>query len=100
MTKAMHCRDPADLGNGGKLNEKLGEWWLLPDVSALRTEVKKAFKTDLPLAERDEWDKYLAAQRAKHQQMTDEIVSLETHMNAIVYDVFKLTGRKLALMNT
>ena len=98
MHEAMRRRIATDLGKGGKLNEKLEEWWLLPDVAALRTEVKKAFKTDVPLSERDDWDHYLADRKIKHNSMTAEIVALETRLNAIVYAAFDLTPDEIALI--
>jgi hypothetical protein len=99
MPSSPHSRRiAADLGKGSKLNEKLEEWWLLEDVTALRAEVRKALKTDVPLAERDEWEKYLAAQRAQHQQMSARIIELETRLNEIVYEAFKLTPDEIALI--
>jgi hypothetical protein len=44
----------SDLGEPGKkLNQKLTAWWNL-DFPAFRAEVKKVFKKDIALAERDE----------------------------------------------
>jgi type I restriction-modification system DNA methylase subunit len=98
LHEATRRRIAADLGKGGKLNERLEEWWLLADVAALRAEVRKAFKTDVPLAERDEWENFLADRRGKHQQMTAKIVALETRLNEIVYEAFKLTAEEIALI--
>ena len=39
----------------GKLNQKLTAWWEL-DFTSFRREVKKIFKRDVPLTERDEWE--------------------------------------------
>ena len=37
-----------------KLINKLKEWWLLPDLATFRAEVKKCFKADIPLSERND----------------------------------------------
>jgi len=98
LDEAMRGRIAADLGADGKLNDKLGEWWRLPNVSELRAEVKKAFKRDIPLADRDDWSKYLADQRVKHESLTAQIVALETQVNAVVYTAFALTPDEIDLI--
>ena len=67
-------------------------------MSELRAEVKKAFKRDIPLAERDDWSKYLADQRVKHESLTAQIVALETQVNAVVYTAFALTPDEIDLI--
>jgi hypothetical protein len=88
----------AVLGNGGKLSERLEEWWRLEDGSALRAEVRRVFRADIPVGERDEWDAYLADRRAAHQRMTAQIVTLETRLNQIIYEAFKLTPDEIGLI--
>ena len=90
----------ADLGTpegADKLNQKLTAWWDL-DFSAFRGEVKKIFKQDIPLKERDEWEAWLLDRQAKHRQHTGEIVRLETDLNARVYGLFNLTPAEIALI--
>lgn len=80
----------SDLGSPEKkLNKKLTSWWDL-DFPVLRTETKKVFKKDIPLAERDEWEDWLEDRRRKHERHTAEIVRLETEMNERVYGLFGL----------
>lgn len=43
-------------GSEAKISNKLKEWWKLPDFGAFRTEVKKVFKADIPLADRSDWE--------------------------------------------
>ncbi len=88
----------ADLSGGQPLNEALSDWWELAGGSALRAELKKAFKSDIPLADRSEWEKFLAQEQSKHAALTDQIVALETRLNAIVYDAFDLTPDERALI--
>jgi hypothetical protein len=85
----------SDLGTPDKkLNQKLMAWWNL-DFPSFRAEVKKVFKKDIPLGERDEWEEWLAGRRAKHERLTTEIVRLETELNAHVYDLFGLTPEEI-----
>ncbi len=85
----------SDLGTpGNKLNQKLEHWWEL-DFPALRAQVKKAFRQDIPVKERKNWEDWLATQRAAHQQYTADIVQLETDLNAQVYALFDLTPAEI-----
>jgi len=97
LDEAMRKRIAADLGAGGKLNEKLDNWWDL-DFAALRAEVKKAFKSDIPVSQRDEWESYLADRKAKHDALTKAIIAREKTLNDIVYATFKLTIDEIALI--
>ncbi len=97
LDEAMRKRLAADLGAGGKLNAKLENWWDL-DFATLRAEVKKAFKGDIPVGERDEWEKYLAERQAKHDAATNAIIAREKTLNAIVYAAFKLTADEIGLI--
>jgi hypothetical protein len=72
----------------------LTSWWNL-DFPAFRAEIKKVFKKDIPLAERDEWEDWLAEQRADHQRLTADIVRLESELNTCVYALFDLTPEEI-----
>jgi len=87
-----------DLGTpGAKPSTKLTAWWTL-DFPALRAEVKKVFKRDIPLADRDDWESWHAARRADHARLMDDIVRLETELNARVYALFGLTAEEIAII--
>ena len=94
-----------DLGapgaEGVKLNQRLQEWWLLP-FSEFREEARKVFKRDIPLKERDDWEELLRQRAGEIRRLTDEIIRLETELNAAVYDVFGLdeSERKLIEQET
>ena len=94
-----------DLGAPGaesvKLNQRLQEWWLLP-FSEFREEARKVFKRDIPLKERDDWEELLRERAGEIRRLTDEIIRLETELNAAVYDVFGLdeSERKLIEQET
>ncbi|MBL8130929.1 MAG: type I restriction endonuclease subunit M, partial [Anaerolineae bacterium] len=99
LHEAFRHRLRADLGEGAKLNTALESWWTL-EFAALRKEAVKAFKRDVPLNQRDEWESYLADQRARHRDHTAQIVALETRLNQIVYQAFHLTPDEIALIET
>ncbi|MGN6672048.1 MAG: hypothetical protein ACTHMA_02030, partial [Thermomicrobiales bacterium] len=91
-------RISADLGAPGKaLNQKLTAWWEL-DFAAFRAELRKVFKRDIAVKERDEWEAWLAAQRAAHAQHTAAIVRLETELNARVYALYDLTAEEIRVI--
>jgi hypothetical protein len=87
-----------DLGRpGGKLNLKLTSWWQL-DFPAFRAELQKAFGSDIPLKQRDEWESWLDARGAEHARLTAEIVRLETDLNAQVYRLFDLSSAEIKII--
>lgn len=81
-----------------KLTTKLKKWWTLPDFSAFRAEVKKAFKVDIPLAERSEWEDWITRDRAEIARLTAEIAQAEAKIDGVVYDLFDLTPEEIALL--
>lgn len=81
-----------------KLNTKLKEWWTLPDFAAFRAEVKKAFKADIPLSERSDWEDWINRDRAEIARLTAEIAQSEAKIDCIVYGLFDLTPDEIALL--
>jgi hypothetical protein len=87
--------DEADPGTPGKrLNQKLTSWWTL-DFPSFRAEIKKVFKRDIPLRDRDDLEAWLDDRRAEHDCYTAEIVRLETELNARVYALFDLSPTEI-----
>ncbi len=98
LHQRVRHRLQADLGTPDtSLNQKLTAWWNL-DFAALRAEVKKVFKHDIPLADRDDWETFLTTDRAEHARLTSEIIQLETELNARVYALFDLTPEEIAIV--
>jgi hypothetical protein len=83
----------------GKLNTKLKEWWTL-DFKDFRSEVKKVFKQDIPLAERDDWEAYLNAKKQEVDKLSAELKATEDHLNAEVYKLFDLNDDEIRLIET
>jgi len=82
-----------------KLNTKLNNWWLL-DFAAFRAEVKKQFKQDIPLAERNDWEAYFNLQRDLVQNATQQITQHETALNRLVYALFSLSEAEIMLIES
>jgi hypothetical protein len=87
-----------DLGTDQhRLSERLSEWWTL-SFDAFREELRHCFKRDIPLKERDDWEALLQERRQQIEQLTAEIVRLETALNNAVYDVFALDPNERTLI--
>ena len=81
-----------------KLTNKLKSWWELEDFAAFRTEVKKTFKTEIPLAERSDWEDWIKKEKAEIDRLSARIVRGEDEINAIVYRLFDLSDEEIALL--
>jgi hypothetical protein len=82
-----------------RLNGKLEDWHAL-DFSAFRAEVKRAFRAEIPLKARGEWEAYLTENRAAVLALTDQIASAEREIDTIVYGLFDLTPDEIALLES
>lgn len=90
-----------DLAPGGataKLSTRLDEWWRFNDFKAFQAEVKKLFKRDIPLAERNDWEDWFARQKAEVKANSARLAALEAELNRAVYALFKLDEGDLALL--
>ncbi len=88
-----------DLAPSGRqrLTGKLEKFWTL-DFSAFRAEVEKTFKNEIPVKDRDGWEKYLAEKSAEVIGLTTEIEAAEGEIDAIVYKLFDLTPDEITLL--
>jgi hypothetical protein len=84
-------------GPGAKLNQKLTAWWDL-DFPAFRDQIRKAFKREIAVRERDDWQEWLDLQRTTHREHTEAIIRLETQLNERVYNLFNLTRDEITLI--
>ena len=94
-------RIACDLGESpdAKLNKKLHDWFMLDGVQ-FRKEIKKAFKTDIPLAERSDWEAHLQSQAQKVAGLNVQIHDKETELNQMVYALFQLTKQEILLLES
>ncbi|MEQ8283444.1 MAG: N-6 DNA methylase [Parvibaculum sp.] len=97
---ARRIPDLCPPGREPRLTARLQEWWTLPDFAAFRAEVKKVFKTDIPLAERSAWEEWIARDRAEIARLTAEIAQCEAEIDRIVYGLFDLTPDEIALLES
>jgi hypothetical protein len=75
----------------------LEKWWTL-DFAAFRDEVKRVFRTEVPVKERGSWEAYLAEHAAKVHAFNAAIEKAEREIDAIVYRLFDLTPEEIALL--
>nr|WP_244665353.1 DNA methyltransferase [Afifella marina] len=82
-----------------KLGRKLEEWWKL-DFPAFRAEIKRRFKSDIPLADRSDWEDWLETSRREINEQTAAITAAEHEIDALIYRLFDLTDGEIALLET
>ncbi|MGH6846776.1 MAG: hypothetical protein ACREC0_04840, partial [Methylocella sp.] len=82
-----------------KLTTRLQEWWKL-DFKSFQAAIKKAFKTDIPLKQRHEWENFLRDEGEKVRRLTAEIEQAERESDAIVFKLFDLTPDEIALLES
>lgn len=87
-------------GRTPKLTKRLEEWWNQPDFAAFRAEIKKAFKADIPLAERSSWEDWIARDRAEINRLSSDINKAEAQIDSIVYELFELTSDEISLLES
>ncbi len=81
--KTTH-RIHSDLGTPNKKpNQRLTEWWNL-SFKEFRDELGKSFKLDISVKDRDDWEALLRDRSTEIKRLTEEMVSLETDLNAAV----------------
>ena len=80
-----------------KLTGKLENFWML-DFAAFRAELKKAFKAEIAVKDRDGWEKYLAEKSAEVIKLRADIEAAECATDAIVYKLFDLTPDEIKLL--
>lgn len=68
------------------------------DFAAFRKEIKRLYKEDIPLTERNEWESWLTAEADKITQLSQQLAESEKQLNQQVYALFKLTPAEITLI--
>jgi hypothetical protein len=100
VTRAgFHHRILSDLAPSErrKLTGKLENFATL-DFDSFRAEVKRTFKTEIPVKDRDDWEKYLVEKSTEVIKLTAQIEAAEREIDAIVYKLFDLTSDEIKLL--
>ncbi|MGF1548939.1 MAG: Eco57I restriction-modification methylase domain-containing protein [Sphingomonadaceae bacterium] len=90
--------DLAPEGREAKLTNRLKQWWMLSDFLAFQAEIKKAFKGEIPLKDRNDWEDLIAENRERIGELTAEIARIEDEINTRVYALFDLNEEEIALL--
>jgi hypothetical protein len=89
--------EPTCMFAGKALNNRLTEWWTL-DFPAFRAELRKAFKAEILVKERADWETALAGWQRQHIDLTARLVAIETAIDDRVYRLFNLTAADRRLL--
>ena len=92
---------PGGLGNlTAAGSAKLPAAWQtgVPEFGDFTTELKRRFKRDLNLSERNDWDVAVAQAREKVTGLTQRITQAEREIDTLVYQLFDLTPEEIRLM--
>lgn len=90
--------DLCPAGQTPKLSERLRGWWHLANFQAFRTEIRKCFKADIPLAERTEWEEWFNRDRAVVELLQRESVELARKNDDLIFKAFKLSDEEISLL--
>ncbi|RUW49470.1 type I restriction endonuclease subunit M [Mesorhizobium sp. M1A.F.Ca.ET.072.01.1.1] len=90
--------DLCPAGQTPKLSERLRGWWQLANFQAFRTEIRKCFKADIPLAERTEWEEWFNRDRAVVELLQRESVELARKNDDLIFKAFKLSDEEISLL--
>lgn len=80
-----------------KLTGRLENWHALT-FAEFRAAVKQAFRVDIPLKERADWEAYLAENGARVLALTTEIEAAEREIDKFVYALFDLAPDEITLL--
>lgn len=92
---------PGGLSNlTAKAGAKLPAAWQssVPEFGEFTAELKKRFKRELNLQERNDWDVAVSQAREKVTAFTQSITQAERAIDALVYPLFKLTPEDIRLI--
>ena len=90
-------RNLAPGGLTSKLPGVLQDWATL-DFSGFTAAIKKHFKQDIPLNDRNAWEAKLKTGAARAAELTTQIKRAEREIDQIVYRLFDLTADEIALI--
>ena len=76
---------------------KLERWFEL-DFSAFRSMIKTVFGAEIPVSDRDEWERYFNARKAEVSGLSARIADAEGEINDRVYRLFDLNRDEIALI--
>lgn len=73
--------------------------WPGLDFAQLRALIGKRCKTDIPLSERDEWERWFVDRRAEAAALRGRIADAEAEINARTYALFGLEADEIAAID-
>ncbi len=86
-----------DVGPGASVVSLL-RYWPEYTFDELRHQLKLRLKIEIPVAERDEWERYFNARKAEMDGLSARIADAEAEINDRVYRLFDLDRDEIALI--
>ncbi len=80
-----------------KVNQKLERWWRL-DFKAFQDELKKSYKSEIPVKERGDWQEMLEDATSERENLDLQIRLLEKELNVEVYGLFGLDDEEIGMI--
>lgn len=96
LVRQVHARLGDIHAEAAAINAFAG--WPALSFAELRALLVKRCKTDIPVGERDQWERYLAEKRAEAAALAARIAEAEAEINARVYRLFDLSKDDIALI--
>jgi hypothetical protein len=77
---------------------KLESWHTL-DFAGFRTLIKQVFGAEIPISERDEWERYFNARKAEVVELSARVADAEAEINERIYSLFELDQDEVELID-
>ena len=72
--------------------------WPYFSFDELRQNLKKRLRVEIPVSERDEWERYFRGRKAEMAELSARIIDAEAEINDRVYRLFDLDRDEIALI--
>jgi len=87
----------ADLRGGARLSDSFTRWPGL-NFGKFLSELRRVHSVEIPVRERDEWERYFNARKAEVETLTARIGDAEAEINDRVYRLFDLSRDEISLV--
>ena len=97
VLQRTHRRISVDLLGGRPLSRNLASW-PNSNFELFREELVTRYRVDIPLGDRDDWDKYLTKARDEYQRDSRQIAALEVRLRLESYRLYSLSSDEIAVV--
>jgi hypothetical protein len=86
-----------DLGNGNRPGRRLEQWYEL-EFADLHEEIRTRFRRTIPVADRDQWEKFILSQKEELAHIEEHISLLESKINQRIFSLYRLSRRQIRMV--